>query len=67
MLCCLAATACHLFFQREIPGEKENANAAEEGVYKTAWERSVAVDYAMRLLTWQVFSHLHVFLGNKSL
>lgn len=38
----------------------------EENVGKAAWVRSGAVDPGMRLLTSQLFDHLHALLDNNS-
>lgn len=37
----------------------------EEVVDNGGWKRSGAVDYAMRLLTLQIFSHLQALLGSS--
>lgn len=53
--------------QREPSGGVDGAVDTEEEVDKAVWERSGAVNQAMRLLTVEFFKSLHGLLGNNAL
>lgn len=56
-----------LHFEREPLHVVKRPVTLEEKVYIAALKRSGAVDQATRLLSLQIFSHLHVLLCGKSL